>query len=83
VRRLEEIVGRRPGALAEVDLALAQAVEQRLRAQVDQLDLIGEIEDGVGHGFLHAHPGDLVHRVRARVDVLDVERGKDVDAGVE
>ena len=51
--------------------------------EVDQLDVVGAVEDGVGHRLAHPDAGDLGHHVVQALDVLDVERRVDVDAGVE
>ena len=75
----ERALGRR----GHVDLALVQALEQLLGRQVDQLDLVGAVEDAVGDGLAHAHAGDLRDDVVQALEVLDVDRGVDVDAGVE
>ena len=37
----------------------------------------------IRHRLLHRHAGDLPHDVHLALDVLDVERGDDVDARVE
>ncbi len=79
----EEAVDRPRRLLGHVDLALAQALEQLLGRQVDQLDLVGVLEERVGHGLAHGDAGDLLDDVVEALEVLDVERGVDVDAGVE
>ena len=71
------------GLLGDVDLAFLQALDQVVGRQVDELDGIGAIEDGVGHGLAHAHARDLRHDVVQALDVLDVDGGVDVDAGVQ
>ena len=73
----------RCGLLGHVDLALPQALEQVVGRQVDQLDLVGSLEDRVGHGLAHGDAGDLRDDVVQALEVLDVERRVDVDAGVE
>ena len=66
-----------------VDLALAEALEQLVGRQVHQLDLVGLLEHRVGHGLADDDAGDLRDDVVQALDVLDVERRVDVDAGVE
>ena len=68
-------------ALGRVDLAGAQAFEQRLGREVDEHDLVGAPEDRVGDGLAHADAAQLGDVVVERLEVLDVERGDDVDAG--
>ena len=70
------------GLLGDVDLALLQALDQVVGRQVDQLDGVGPIEDRVRHRLAHAHVGDLRHHVVQALDVLDVDGGVDVDAGL-
>ncbi|MCY1239628.1 hypothetical protein D9M72_524350 [compost metagenome] len=47
------------------------------------MDLVGPAHDLVGHGFGLADVGDGVDDVAEGGQVLDVDRGEDVDAGVE
>ena len=68
------------GLLRHVDLALLQALDQVVGREVDKLDGVGAVEDRVRHGLAHADAGDLRHHVVQALDVLDVERGVDVDA---
>ena len=77
-----EIVAQRAlGLLADIDLALAQAGHQVGRREVDQLDLVGGVDDPVGHGLAHADAGDAGDHVVQALDVLDVHGRVDVDAG--
>ena len=46
-------------------------------------DLVGLGQHAVGHRLAHAHAGELGDVVVERLEVLDVDRGEDVDAGVE
>ncbi len=70
----------RAGLFGHVDLALAQALQQVVGRDVDELHLVGLLEHGVRHRLLDLHPGDLRHHVVEALEVLDVERGVDVDA---
>ena len=79
-----EIVVQRPLRLGrDIDLALLQALDQIVRRDVDDLDVVGLVEDRIRHGFTYAHPGDAGHHVVQAFDVLDVDGGEDVDAGGE
>ena len=71
------------GLLGYIDLALFQALDQIVGREVDELDRIGAVEHGVGHCLAHAHMGDLRDDVVQALDVLDVDRGVDVDAVTE
>ena len=53
------------GLLGDVDLALAQPLEQVVGRQVDQLDLVGLLEDRVGHRLADDDAGDLARRRRS------------------
>ena len=83
VAPLEEVLGRALRLLGQVDLALREPLQQLLGRDVDELDLVGALEHGVGHRLAHLDAGDLRDDVVEALDVLDVERRVDVDAGVE
>jgi hypothetical protein len=73
-------VGRRAG---QVDLAVARALQELPRRQVDQLDLVGVLQHRVGHRLRHAGAGDLGDRVLHALEVLHVEGRVHVDAGLD
>ena len=50
---------------------------------VDQLDLVGGADHRVGDGLALDDAGDPLDDVVDRLEVLDVDGGDDVDAGVE
>ena len=79
----EEVVDRLPGLLGDVDLAFLQALEEIIGRQVDQLDLVGALEHRIGHRLADDHPGDLRDQIVQALDVLDVQRRVDRDAGVQ
>ena len=79
-----EIMPHRPlGLRRDVDLALLQPLDQVFRSQIDQLDIVGPLDHRIRHGLADADTGDLRHHVVQAFDVLDVQRGIDVDAGGE
>ena len=51
VRTPEEPLDRLAGHLGQVDLAGAEPREQLVGRQVDQFDLVGPLEHGVGNGL--------------------------------
>ena len=51
------------------------------RRDVDQLDLGRLVEDAVGHGLAHLHARDAGDDVVQALEVLDVDRGVDIDPG--
>ena len=58
-----------------------QALDQILGREIDDLDVVGLVEDAVGHRLAHADAGDLGDDVVQALDMLDIERRKNVDAG--
>ncbi|MDR6236653.1 hypothetical protein QE440_004394 [Pseudomonas psychrotolerans] len=79
----EEGVDGGAGLLGHIDLALAQALQQFPGWQVDEHQFIGIEQDLVRHGFPYLHSGDVAHLVVETFQVLDIDRGVDVDAGGE
>ena len=67
------------GLLGHIDLALAQTLDQIFRREIDDLDIVGLVEDAVGNRFPHANPGDPGDDVVQALDMLDVERRKHID----
>ena len=70
-------------ALGRIDVAVGQPPAQGLGGHVDQFDLVGGPHHRVGHRLLLGDPGDLLHHVVERLEVLEIDRRDDVDAGVE
>ena len=56
-------------------------MDEVLRRQIDDLDVVGPVDDGIGHGLAHPHLGDLRDDIVQAVDVLDVYGCVDVDSG--
>ncbi len=69
------------GLLRQVDLPLLEALDEVFRGQIDDLDVVGAVDDRVRHRLAHAHAGDRGDDVVEAFDVLDVQRRVDVDAG--
>jgi len=80
---VEEVLYRALGLLRQIHLALLEPLQQVIRRQVDQLDLVGLLDDPIRHRLAHDHAGDLCHHVVQALDMLDVDGGVDIDAGVE
>ena len=79
-----EVVGeRRVDALGGVDVPAREAISQRERGEVDELDLVCTPDDGVGNGLALFDPGDLLDDVVEGLEVLHVHRRDDADAGAE
>ena len=74
----------RPARLVgQVHPALPQALQQDVGGDIDQLDFVGPLEHGIGQRLAHGDAGDLRHHIIEALDVLHVERGVDIDAGIE
>ena len=66
-----------------VDLAFLQTLDQVFGREVDDFHVVGAVDDRIRHGLAHPDAGDLGDDVVEAFEMLDVERGVDVDAGVE
>ncbi len=77
----EEMLQGALGLMGQVDLALPQALQEVVGRDVDDLDVVGLIEDRVRHRLAHPDARDLGHHVVEALDVLDVQGRVDVDAG--
>ena len=83
IRLREEPVERDPGSIRRVDVAVAHPLAERVRAHVDEFDLVGRGEDLVRDPLVHRGARDRRYRVGDRVQVLDVAGADHVDPGVE
>ena len=80
VARREIMLKRALGLFRYIDLALFQALDQIVGREIDQLDRVGAVEHRIRYGLAHPHMRDLRDDVVEALDVLDVDRGIDVDA---
>ncbi len=72
-----KVVGEgRVDSRSRVHVALGEAVAQRLRGEVDNLDLVGAPEHPIGNGLPLGNTGDLFHHIIEGLDVLHVD-GRD------
>ena len=79
-----EVVGQRGiDLLRRVDVPVRHPAAERLGRLIDQFDLVGGAHHGVGDRLPLRHAGDLLDHVVERFQVLDVDRGDDVDAGIQ
>ncbi len=83
VAQAEVVRQRRIDPLGGVDDPGGETVAQRLRREVDDLDLVGAAHDGIRHGLALHDAGDLLDHVVERLDVLHVDGRDDVDAGIQ
>ena len=72
-----------PSLLRHIDFALLQTLEQIIGRQVDQLYLVGPLDDPIRHGFAHAYASDLGDHIVQAFEMLDVDGGVDIDAGLQ
>ncbi len=77
----EKCIDGRPRLLRHVDLAVPQTLQQLSGRQVHQQQLIGLLQHPVRQGFAHLDPGNAAHLVIEAFQVLDIDRGEDVDPG--
>src|SRR5262245_33427693 len=66
--------------LGDIDLSLLETLDQIVGREIDQLDGISAVEDGVWDGLAYAHMGNLSNDVIEAFDVLNVDRRINVDA---
>ena len=66
-----------------IHLAFTQALQQLARRQVDQQNFVGFLQHPVRQGFAHLHAGDIAHLIIQCFEVLHVDRGVHVDAGIQ
>ena len=81
IARLEVMPDRPLGLLRNIHLAFVQAVDQIVGREIDDLDVVRCFENAVGYGFAHADARDAGDDVVQALDMLDVERCEDIDAG--
>ena len=66
-----------------VDFAGLQALDEVVGIEIHHLDVVGTVEDAVGHRLADPDARDLRDDIIQALDVLDVERRMHVDAGRE
>ena len=66
-----------------IDQPLGEPIAERLRCEVDDLDLVGRAKDRVRHGLALHDSGDLLDDIVERLDVLDVDGREHRDAGIQ
>lgn len=82
VRFRKEMAERPARLLRYIDLAVLEPVDQFVGRQVDKLDL-RRLEHAVGHRFAHPNAREAGDDVVQALDMLDIQRGVDVDPGAE
>ncbi len=80
---MKKLVSAPGDALARIHLPRAQPILQVLGRQIDVHDLIGQAEDVVRDALLDLDPGAAFHDVIETFEMLNVQGGDDVDAGLQ
>ena len=83
IRLAEEALYSRADLVRHVDLAGVEPREQIVGREIDELDLVSLVEDVIGQRLALFDARDLRDEVVQALEVLNVERRPDVDAGVE
>jgi len=79
----KEIANRVLRLLRHVDLAVAQPFEQFFGRKIDQCDFIGLIQNAIRDRLKDADLRDLPHDVVQAFQMLDIDRGIDVNTRVQ
>ena len=79
----EKVFQRRADLFGRVDLSRFQAIDEVFDGQIEVDDLIGFLEEGVGHRFTNDYAGGPLDDVLETFQMLDVERTDHVDSGVQ
>ena len=79
----EKILDGRGGLFRQVHFAFLHALEQVVGRQVDELDLVGAIEQKIRHGLAYVDARDLGDHVVQALEMLHVYGGVDGDARAE
>src|SRR5262245_10788462 len=80
IGRRKVVLERPLGLFWDVDLAFPEPLDQLVGCQIDELDILGAVEDSVRYDLPHADPRYLRHDVVQAFNVLNVDRGEDIDA---
>lgn len=69
--------------IRHIDLALVHLCDQILGRKIDQFNVVGAVDDRIGHRLADSDIGDSGDDVVEAFDTLDVKRRIDVDPGGE
>ena len=83
IAKREEFLLRELCGLRQIDLAVLQPLDQVLGGDVDDDDVVGVAQHDVGHRLANDDAGHPRDDVGETFEMLNVERGPDVDARVE
>ena len=79
----EEVGQCRIQAFGWIDVPVGQPPPQGLRGHVDELDPLRPAQHQVRHRLVRSDAGDAFHHVDQGLEVVQVDRGDHLDAGVE
>ncbi len=80
---VEELLDRPCCHIRDIDFPVPQPLEKFRGCKIDNLDLCCFIDHPVGNRLAHEHTGDLGNNIIETLDVLDIQRGIDIDTGIE
>ena len=80
IARREVVLDRTLGGVGEVDLAFLEPLDQVVGGKIDDLDIVGLVDDGIWNRLADPDLGDLGDDIVQAFDMLDVECRVDVDA---
>ena len=83
VAEREEVLGRPPRRIRQIDLALFEALDEFVGRDVDQHDIRRLLNHAIRHSLADEHASNARDDIGQAFKMLDVERGPDVDAGLE
>lgn len=69
------------GRFAEVHLSFLQALNEVLGREIDQLDILGAVQDRVRHGLVDTYPRNASDDIVQTFQMLNVQRRINIDAG--
>src|SRR6202453_5374017 len=77
------MLGRPPGCLRHINLAVVQALDELVGREIDQNDVGGLLQNPIGNGLAHGDAGDARNDVSETLEMLDVERRPYADTCIQ
>ncbi len=75
----EIVADRAFSGFGQIDFALIEPLDEIIGRKINQFNIVGPVNDAVWHGFAHADAGDLRNHIVEAFDMLDIERGINID----
>ena len=80
---LQEVLFRPFGIFRQIDLSLLEPLDEFVRSDVDDYDIVGLLDDRVRNEFADFDSGNGGNHIGQALHMLDVHRRPDMDAGLE